>query len=92
MAFLLVWLSLLVSHGFEILGMILITAYPCYKSIKAIELTSEAGELQKKFWLSFWCVFALAQAWELTIGIVLAYIIPFYGVIKVVFFFYLMMP
>ena len=58
------------------------------QSIKTIE--NEDHE-ETNMWLCFWTVFGLFQTAELFIGFIL-YFIPYYSIIRILFFLYLMMP
>ena len=59
-----------------------------YMSITAIESKSEE---EAKTWLSFWCVFGIFQTLEMFFGFVFSFI-PYYGLVRLIFFLYLMLP
>ena len=78
-----------IMKGYDIVCALLTCVYPMIWSIRAIE--SQGNEDDDKQWLCFWTVFGLFQTLELFVGFILAFI-PYYSIIRLVFFVYLMHP
>lgn len=78
----------IIMQGYNIVCSLLTCVYPMMMSIKTIE--SDDNE-ETNMWLCFWTVFGLFQTAELFFGFVF-YFIPYYSIIRILFFLYLMMP
>ena len=78
----------LIMKGYDIVCALLTCLYPMIYSIRAIESPNEDDDKQ---WLSFWTVFGIFQTIELFFGFILSFI-PYYAVIRLVFFIFLMHP
>ena len=83
----LVSLGLFICYGYVMLCAVLTNIYPMYMTVYAIKGKDD----EKKTWLSYWCVFGLFQTVELFIGFILNFI-PYYALIRLGFFLFLMMP
>ena len=77
-----------ILQGYNIICALLTCVYPMICSIKTIE--SEDDD-ETKNWLSFWTVFGFFQIIEMFAGFILNFI-PYYGLIRILFFIYLMAP
>ena len=77
-----------ITQGYAIICALLTCVYPMLCSIKTIEGDNE-DETTK--WLSFWTVFGFFQIIEMFAGFILNFI-PYYGLIRILFFLYLMAP
>lgn len=78
----------IIMQGYNIVCALLTCVYPMLQSIKTIE--SDDHE-ETNMWLCFWTVFGLFQTAEMFIGFIL-YFIPYYSIVRILFFMYLMMP
>ena len=78
----------IILQGYNIVCALLTCVYPMLMSIRTIENQSEEAT---KDWLSFWTVFGLFSIIEMFFGFILYYI-PYYSIIRIVFFVYLMAP
>ena len=78
----------IVLQGYNIVCALLTCVYPMLMSIKTIESKSDEDT---KNWLSFWTVFGVFSIIEMFFGFILAFI-PYYSIIRIVFFVYLMAP
>ena len=74
--------------GYDILCTLITCVYPMWMSIKCIE---SGDNSEASGWLCFWTVFGLFQTFELFFGFI-TYFIPYYSIIRLVFFLYLMLP
>ena len=85
--------SLIISfmYGVQLVLTMFTGVYPCYKSIVAIESKDDSDDA-KKTWLAYWCIAALAMVWDSTFGIIFGAVVPFYWLMRIGFYFYLIMP
>lgn len=81
-------LIMLITQGYNMICAVLTCVYPMYQSIKTIENNSNEDT---NMWLCFWTVFGIFQTVELFIGFILRWI-PYYSIVRLLFFMYLMMP
>ena len=75
-------------YGYAIVCTILTCVYPMMMSVEALQ---SKDDLPKQRWLSFWCVYGIFQTIEMFIGFILNFI-PYYSIIRLVFFIALMHP
>ena len=74
--------------GGNLISKVVSVFYPAFESLKAVE--SEEGSDDKK-WLTYWVIFGLITLAEHVLAPIL-YVVPFYFLIKLVFFVYLFLP
>ena len=78
----------ILMQGYNIVCALLTCVYPMLMSIKTIE--SDDNE-ETNMWLCFWTVFGIFQTAELFLGFIF-YFIPYYSIVRIIFFLYLMLP
>merc|ERR1712178_609351 len=78
----------IIMQGYNIVIALVTCVYPMLQSIKTIE--SDDNE-ETNMWLCFWTIFGLFQTAELFLGFIL-YWIPYYSIVRLLFFLYLMLP
>lgn len=78
----------IMMQGYNIVVALVTCVYPMLQSIKTIE--SDDNE-ETNMWLCFWTIFGLFQTAELFLGFILYYI-PYYSIVRLLFFLYLMLP
>lgn len=65
------------------------TAYPAFKSIKALSTVNDPED--DKVWLTYWVVYGFSVWADMNIGWILS-IMPFYFAFKLLFFLWLQLP
>ena len=78
----------IIMQGYNIVCALLTCVYPMLMSVRTIE---NKNDEDTKNWLSFWCVYGIFSIIEMFFGFILAFI-PYYSIIRIVFFVYLMAP
>ena len=79
---------MVLEFGSGLLSQLIGFVYPAYMSFKAIESN---GEDDDKQWLTYWVVYCFFTLTEMVIGVLLK-AIPFYNLIKLLFFVYMFHP
>lgn len=77
-----------ILQGYNLVFAFVTCIYPMWKSVLAVE---DKKSEETNTWLCYWTLFGTIQIAELFIGFIL-YWIPYYSVIRLIFFIYLMLP
>ena len=75
-------------QGYNVIVALVTTIYPVWRTALTIE---DKNAEETKTWLCYWTVYGIVQIIELLLGFVLSYV-PYYAVIRLLFFIYLMIP
>ena len=87
-AFAFVLLMIYLFSGLRALGTCIGVVYPAWCSLKAIKSSDKEDDT---FWLAYWCIYGIFSAFE-SITDILLFWVPFYELLKIVFYIYLFSP
>jgi len=87
-AFLGLLVMIYVFSGLRALGTCVGVVYPAWCSLKAIKSTDKEDDT---FWLAYWVIYGIFSAFE-SITDILLFWVPFYEMLKIVFYIFLFSP